>query len=161
MYYKNFLTTRICDWFIDLHKRNDDKIQVFNDRRVLRLYDVIEEENVKRLIGFMDKHISKAYPEKSFYVKNIEVVEWKAGQEMDWHRDYPFYNATSIIFLNDNFKGGELITALDPEEKLKYTRIIHPVKQEAVVSFLDTLWHKVTPVTKGTRYTLAAWYGTV
>ena len=138
MYFKNFLPAGICHWFIDLHKRNDDKTQVFNDRKVLRLYDLIDkEETIKQL------------------------VEWKEGQGMDWHRDYPFYNATSIIFLNDNFKGGELITALDPEEKLKYTRIIHPVKQEAVVSFLDTLWHKVTPVTKGTRYTLAAWYGTV
>ena len=44
MYTKKFLYDEICDWFIALYKRSDDKKQVFNDKTVLRLYDLINKE---------------------------------------------------------------------------------------------------------------------
>ena len=91
-------------------------------------------------------------------IKNIEVVEWNEGQSMDWHRDYPYYEGTSIIFLNDNYGGGELVTASDPSDAMEHTRIIHSPEKGAIVSFLNTLYHKVNPVIKGKRYTLAVWY---
>ena len=125
MYTNKFLLEKICDWFIDLYKRSDNKKQVFNNKKVLRLYDLIAEE----------------------------------GQSMDWHRDYPHYEGTSIIFLNDDYEGGELITASDPSDTMKHTRIIHSPEKGSNVSFLNTLYHKVNPVIKGKRYTLAVWYG--
>tara|TARA_R100000656_G_scaffold78135_1_gene57537 strand:- start:59 stop:547 length:489 start_codon:yes stop_codon:yes gene_type:complete len=162
MYTKKFLYDEICDWFITLYKRSDDKKQVFNDKKVLRLYDLItEEDTVKRAITFMSNHIAKEFPTKRFYIKNIELVEWNEGQGMDWHRDYPYYEGTSIIFLNDDYEGGELITANDAADSMKHTRIIHPPEKGAIVSFLNMLWHKVNPVTKGKRYTLAVWYDTL
>ena len=162
MYTKKFLYDEICDWFIALYKRSDDKKQVFNDKTVLRLYDLIaEEDTVKRAITFMSNHIAKDCPTKRFYIKNIEVVEWNEGQSMDWHRDYPHYEGTSIIFLNDDYEGGELITANDSSDAMKHTRIIHTPEKGAIVSFLNMLWHKVNPVTKGKRYTLAIWYDTM
>ena len=162
MYTKKFLYDEICDWFITLYKRSDDKKQVFNDKKVLRLYDLIaEEDTVKRAITFMSNHIAKEFPTKRFYIKNIELVEWNEGQGMDWHRDYPHYEGTSIIFLNDDYEGGELITANDSSDAMKHTRVIHPPEKGAIVSFLNMLWHKVNPVIKGKRYTLAVWYDTM
>ena len=162
MYTNKFLLEKICDWFIDLYKRSDNKKQVFNNKKVLRLYDLIaEEEDVKRTIAFMGNHMANDFPTKRLYVQNIEVVEWNEGQSMDWHRDYPHYEGTSIIFLNDDYEGGELITANDSSEAMKHTRIIHTPEKGAIVSFLNMLWHKVNPVTKGKRYTLAIWYDTM
>ena len=88
----------------------------------------------------------------------MEVVEWNEGQGMDWHRDYPIYKGTSIIFLNDDFEGGELITASDPAESMAGTRKINKPQKGSVISFKDVVWHKVNPVIKGKRYTLAIWY---
>lgn len=159
MYTNKFLLDKICDWFIDLYKRSDDKKQVFNNKKILRLYDLIaEEDDVKRTITFMGNHMAKDFPTNRLYVKNIEVVEWNEGQSMDWHRDYPHYEGTSIIFLNDDYEGGELITASDPSDAMKHTRIIYSPKKGANVSFLNTLYHKVNPVIKGKRYTLVIWY---
>jgi len=159
MYHKNFLLDSLCDWFINLYKRSDDKKQVFNDKKVLRLYDLIaEEDDVKRMITFMSYHIANDMPAQRFYVKNIEVVEWNEGQSMDWHRDYPFYEGTSIIFLNDDYEGGELVTANDPSDAMKHTKITHSPKKGSIVSFSNKLYHKVNPVIKGKRYTLAVWY---
>lgn len=160
MYTNKFLLDKICDWFIDLYKRSDNKKHVFNDKKVLRLYDLIaEEDDIKRTITFMSSHMAKDFPTKRLYIKNIEVVEWNEGQSMDWHRDYPYYEGTSIIFLNDDYEGGELITASDPSDAMKHTRIIHSPEKGSNVSFLNTLYHKVNPVIKGKRYTLAVWYG--
>ena len=159
MYTNKFLLDKICDWFIDLYKRSDNKKHVFNDKKVLRLYDLIaEEDDIKRTITFMSNHMAKDFPTKILNIKNIEIVEWNEGQSMDWHRDYPFYEGTSIIFLNDDYEGGELITASDPSDAMKHTRLVHSPKKGSNVSFLNTLYHKVNPVIKGKRYTLAVWY---
>ena len=156
---KDFLHKNMSEWFIDFFKRNSDKHVVFNDKKLLRLYDVInQEENLRMGVGYITRYISRKYKEKSFYIKNWEVVEWKENQGMDWHRDHLHYAATSIIFLNDDFEGGELITATDPTEKMKHLRTIHKPTKGTCVSFLGHTWHKVNPVTKGVRYTLAVWY---
>ena len=149
MYHRNFLLDRICDEFINLYKRSDNKKQIFNDKKVLRLYDLIaEEDDVKRMITFMSYYIANDFPTKRLYIKNIEIVEWNEGQSMDWHRDYPFYEGTSIIFLNDDYEGGEFHffdgKVIEPEAgKL----IIHP-------TFAG---HGVKRVTKGNRYSCVAW----
>jgi hypothetical protein len=153
-----FFHDKLCQAFIDLYKNNDEAKQVFNNKKVLRLYDLInQEEIVKQLIPYMyDYCVNKI--STNLYIKNMEVVEWNEGQGMDWHRDYPIYKGTSIIFLNDDFEGGELITASDPAESMVETRKINKPQKGSVISFKDVVWHKVNPVIKGKRYTLAIWY---
>tara|TARA_R110000787_G_scaffold124282_3_gene235329 strand:+ start:1346 stop:1831 length:486 start_codon:yes stop_codon:yes gene_type:complete len=154
----NLIHDKLCQFFIDLYKNNDEAKQVFNDKKVLRLYDLInKEETIKQLIAFIHSYSHKNV-DPSFYINNMEVVEWNEGQGMDWHRDYPIYKGTSVIFLNDNFEGGELITASDYSEAMSSTRVVHKPKKGSVVSFKEIVWHKVNPVIKGKRYTLAIWY---
>ena len=127
-------------------------------KKVLRLYDLInKEETIKKLIPFIHNYCQHSV-DGSFYIKNMEVVEWNVGQGMDWHRDYPYYKGTSIIFLNDDFEGGELLTASDYSEAMESTRVTHKPKKGSIVSFKDVVWHKVNPVIQGKRYTLAIWY---
>ena len=152
-----FFHVKIFQWFIDLYHNNDEAKQVFNNKKVLRLYDLItKEDTLKQFIPFIHENSREPFP--GFYIQNMEVVEWNEGQGMDWHRDYPYYNGTSIIFLNDDFEGGELVTATDYSEAFSSTRKIHKPKKGSIVSFKDVVWHKVNPVIKGKRYTLAIWY---
>lgn len=154
---EDFFHDKMCQWFIDLYHNNDEAKQVFNNKKVLRLYDLItKEDTLKQFIPFI--HENSREPLPGFYIQNMEVVEWNEGQGMDWHRDYPYYDGTSIIFLNDDFEGGELVTATDYSEAFSSTRKIHKPKKGSIVSFKDVVWHKVNPVIKGKRYTLAIWY---
>ena len=154
---ENFFHDKMCQWFIDLYHNNDEAKQVFNNKKVLRLYDLItKEDTIKQFIPFIHENSRESFP--GFYIKNMEVVEWNVGQGMDWHRDYPYYKGTSIIFLNDDFEGGELLTASDYSEAMESTRVTHKPKKGSIVSFKDVVWHKVNPVTQGKRYTLAIWY---
>ena len=59
-----------------------------------------------------------------------------------------------------NYKGGDLQFDLsNPKQKNK--RIITTIEnikpQGSIVVFPSFLWHRVTPVTKGTRYSLVIW----
>ena len=61
---KDFLHKNMSEWFIDFFKRNSDKQVIFNDKKLLRLYDVInQEENLRMGIGYITRYISRKYQE--------------------------------------------------------------------------------------------------
>jgi len=80
---------------------------------------------------------------------------------------FPAYNGkirklSVTVSLSDNkdYKGGELQFYLNsPKLKEKdKIKICEEVKtQGSIVVFPSHLWHRVTPVTKGTRYSLVMW----
>ena len=54
---ENFFHDKMCQWFIDLYHNNDEAKQVFNNKKVLRLYDLInKEETIKQLIPFIHNY---------------------------------------------------------------------------------------------------------
>jgi PKHD-type hydroxylase len=92
--------------------------------------------------------------------EKTQVCRYKSIDEgyYDWHVDaYPPQNGTQrklscVILLNDaeNFEGGVLeLKGLD--EQITFT------KQGSVIVFPSFIEHKVTPVTKGVRYTAVVW----
>tara|TARA_R100001163_G_C5067634_1_gene206917 strand:- start:651 stop:1133 length:483 start_codon:yes stop_codon:yes gene_type:complete len=156
---KEFIPQSLCHWFIDLYKRNDNKKITFNEKKVLRLYDILnEEETLKQGIGYITRYAKDRFKDYTFYVDNFEIVEWNEGQGMPWHRDYPYYEATTIVYLNENFEGGELVTGHDPADYQQHLSKTHKPVTGTAVSFMGNTWHKVNPVTKGKRYTMAIWY---
>ena len=96
---------------------------------------------------------------------NIQFTEYKADYvgKYEWHTDVLWGSTTMhhrklsmVIQLTDplEYEGADLeikTLFLDPppQEDLK--------KQGAVVVFPSFLLHRVTPITKGTRYSLVAW----
>ena len=60
------------------------------------------------------------------------------------------------VILNDNFEGGALEFAGYAKEKCTIT----PVEAEAgsVIVFPSCMEHRVTPITKGTRYSVVCWF---
>lgn len=100
-----------------------------------------------------------------WHLHEMQFTEYHAEDEgyYDWHMD-TFFNGQSlsqrklsmVIQLSDpdNYEGGQLemrpwFMEPPPADKLK--------NQGAVVIFPSLVHHRVTPVTKGTRYSLVAW----
>ncbi len=105
-----------------------------------------------------------------------QFTTYNKNQFYDWHTDgshnvYESINPNYVgkmrklsvtVSLSDpkDYKGGDLQFDLsNPKQKNK--RIITTVEnikpQGSIVVFPSFLWHRVTPVTKGTRYSLVIW----
>jgi predicted 2-oxoglutarate/Fe(II)-dependent dioxygenase YbiX len=66
-------------------------------------------------------------------------------------QQYGYPHLTSLLFLNDNYEGGEFVM-LDDTYKAK-------VKQGSVIVFPSNFMydHEVKKVTKGNRYSVMTW----
>ena len=62
------------------------------------------------------------------------------------------------VILNDDYEGGELeFLEIDHNGELRVTKITPEIG--SAIIFPSYINHRVTPVTKGTRYSVVAWYG--
>ena len=110
-------------------------------------------------------------------IKGAEVIQltrYKEGGFYSWHRDGISDNISSkdrfdnpilkgnvrkvslTLLLNDDFEGGDLEFATYSEETCEIT----PIKAKAgdMIFFTSGTEHRVTPITKGTRYSLVVWF---
>ena len=134
----NFISAHKCQALVERFKIKSHFSKKFRDTIVL---------------GFRDddvlKHIIETftfYPFKN--IDNMEIVKWPTGSKMTLHRDEGD-TFSWIIYLNDDFEGGE--TVIDGIK-------IQP-KIGRLVLFSNGFYeHEVKEITKGTRYTLIAWY---
>ena len=110
------------------------------------------------------------------YFESMQFTKYKPGQFYDWHQDgthIPHKGPNKNYFgkirklsvtvsLSDpkDYKGGDLQFDLsNPKQKNKRPiETITQIKpQGSIVVFPSHTWHRVTPVTKGTRYSLVIW----
>lgn len=129
----------------------------------------------------LDPYIKLANKEMklNYQISTNEVCQftvYEQGQYYGWHQDawpepYPMNHRdkdvrnknrklSSTIALNskDEYEGGVLQVALDNMHNPK--RQIQNVDlstRGSITVFPSYLWHRVTPVTKGTRYSLVMW----
>ena len=97
--------------------------------------------------------------------ESMQLTRYKEGDFYSWHRDGISDNITSqdrvrkislTLVLNDDFEGGDLEFATYSEENCEIT----PIKAKAgdMIFFTSGTEHRVTPITKGTRYSLVTWF---
>jgi len=97
----------------------------------------------------------------------VQFARYRDGGHYGWHRDV---NESAIspngesrklsltLCLTDpkDYEGGEL--QFFNGERLEEQRIINDIQDQGSVIVFDSRdWHRVTPVTKGTRYSLVCW----
>lgn len=93
----------------------------------------------------------------------VQIGKYEEGGHYDWHKDETFYSrlksnhrkVSVVVFLSDpaTYEGGDLLMHIVGETKLE-------APLGSIICFPSELVHKVTPVTKGVRYSLALWaYG--
>ena len=110
------------------------------------------------------------------YFESMQFTKYKLNQFYDWHQDpmpVPYDNPgdpnfhgkirkiSGIVQLSDpkDYKGGDLEIQPrmheDARHTIKTTKHFKP--RGSVIIFPSHLWHRVKPVTKGTRYSLVIW----
>jgi len=147
--YENFLTPSQCQYFI---KRHSDLFNPDNDKRTfyhrktevvpLSSYLAHDSKELNGRLNFTIKNI-----DAEMFVDYFEIVKWPPKELQIAHKDFIYHYYASIIYLNDNFEGGETVVG-------KTT--IKP-KQGLMILF-DKEVHSVNKIKKGTRYTIPCWY---
>jgi PKHD-type hydroxylase len=150
----------------DLKKKRDSNIVWLNDRWIYKeIQPFIHQAN--KLAGWnFDWDFSES----------CQFTKYKLNQFYDWHCDSweaPYINPDNkethgkirklsvTCSLSDpkNYKGGELefdFRNMDPD-KPTIRKCAEIAARGSIVVFPSHVWHRVKPVTKGTRYSLVIW----
>jgi predicted 2-oxoglutarate/Fe(II)-dependent dioxygenase YbiX len=117
-------------------------------------YDDIKKSVLKTIKKYSNQHknfscihhtdfrINK-YSEGGFMSEHVDNIHHSHGQQ------YGFPQATILLFLNDDYEGGEIIIANKQFEPEKGSAIIFPS------NFMYP--HEVLKVTKGNRWSMVCW----
>ena len=135
--------------------------------------DYIDNNTAKNFINLYDDNLQKTYKNhdttpleipldgfgltesicKDFDIKHsldkLEIVKREEGSYMENHVDKGDAIAF-ILYLNDEFEGGE--TVFENQTTIK------PKKGRLLVFSNGIIQHKVNLITKGERYVLAGWF---
>jgi len=151
---------------IDLKKKRDSNIVWLNDRWIYKeIQPFIHQAN--RLAGWnFDWDFSES----------CQFTKYKLNQFYDWHcdswesayanKDNPDtfgkirkLSVTCSLSSPEDYEGGELefdFRNMDPDKQsVRKCAEIKP--RGSIVVFPSHVWHRVKPVTKGTRYSLVIW----
>ena len=157
---RDFLNKDLCQWLVKFHQEYYDKLGMpvdLNQRKCLDLYsccyflkldtDSNPSDPIKYVISLLNNHISKI--NKNSFINYSQIVNWPAGSYQPSHRDFDYHPLTSIIYLNNDFEGGETLVG---DQK-----IFPEIGKIVSFSGKDT-YHEVLPVKSGSRFTIATWY---
>lgn len=109
------------------------------------------------------------------YSEACQFTEYKVGQFYDWHcdsyhepynlpdephRDKKIRKLSMTLSLTDpsEYEGGDLEFDFRNTDEGSQPRICEEIRKKgSIVVFPSFVWHRVTPVTKGTRHSLVCW----
>ena len=156
----DYLTADECDQLVSLFDstsfRDPDLIGSWAQRVKWPKYP--EELRIK----IMDQRVELAekFFEKKLEIDNLNITLWNEGNLMHPHSDYggqneyPWREYASIIYLNDDYEGGEIYM---PEWKMYHA----PKKGQLVMFPGGKVIHGVNEVKKSRRLTSICWFKTV
>ncbi len=123
----------------------------------------------KDIFEFINEAMNNANQQSEWHfdvpiIEPLQFTEYKVGQRYDWHVDQFMGYEDTIrkisfsILLNDDFEGGEFEIEAGSPAKSAEDRI-HKInlKKGDGLFFPSYTWHRVRPVTKGTRHSLVGW----
>lgn len=149
---------------LDLKKKRDSNVVWLNDSWIYKeIHPYINEAN-KRAGWNFDWDWSES----------IQFTKYSKSQFYDWHCDSyqePFnsddknfdgkirkLSVTCSLSNPKDYAGGELEFQFRDNQDPTDTRVCKEIlPQGSIVVFPSHVWHRVKPVTKGTRYSLVVW----
>jgi len=150
-----------------VNKKYVDNLKKLRNSQVVWLTDSWIYEALHPLIDTANRNAGWNFNWK--FSEKIQFTIYEKGQHYNWHRDsFPNPDKAGMIRklsvtvqLNDSkdFKDGKLQFCMDDTRPDYERRIItcNESNRGSVIVFPSHLWHRVTPVTKGTRYSLVLW----
>ena len=143
----NLITDKECDALIKTFDSNEHFADPYRD--VFKMGIDKESPHFKFLL---DKLNEQSYKINKSTLDWYQIVKWPEGSKQPLHLDDRFGGQalSGILYLNDNFEGGNTYYENDI--------IIIPKKKRGI--FFDGCYyrHGVKKVSKGTRYVIASWY---
>lgn len=143
-----FLSKKVTKLLIDYFKQREAKTFFLHNNR----YPLFFGRHTGELPFLRNKLINKAKLINGSTIDWFHIVKWipSHGQQLHYDLADETTTLTSIIYLNDDFEGGETYF----EDGTTFT----PKVGRAL--YFDGNYHKhgVKPITNGTRYTVSAWY---
>ena len=149
----------------NLKKQRDSNIVWLSDRWVLNeIQPFVSQANVSAGWNFQWD-----------WTEACQFTKYSKGQYYGWHSDswsqvydnpgHPVHgkrrklSATLSLSNEKSYKGGDLeFDFRNVEREKQKTRICKEIKPKgSVVVFPSDIWHRVTPVTQGCRYSLVVW----
>lgn len=128
------------------------------DWRFQKLFDVLWKTAIEANSDFFNVHITKLdYIQFAEYDASYQG-EYKDHHDVFWLNDDPFYHRklSCVIQLSDpeTYEGGNLEfvdTAFFPPA--------NEIREQGTITYFPSMFrHRATPVTRGTRYSIAAWF---
>ena len=114
---------------------------------------------VRRVISNLFHKYNKECSTEATVIASVEILKYKKGGFYTIHSDHHASiprTLSVIIFLNNDYEGGEL-NFHDPITKEVY-QTIEPSPGRCVIWPSNFMYpHSVSPVTKGTRYAIVSW----
>ena len=150
---ENFIEDHLCDYFVEHHKKNSKNINKDSHHRDTKIISCEAQAyqagdlHFKILLAKLN-YLIKNHSKNSL-IKYPEIVEWPEKSSQDEHIDFDYHPYTSILYLNDNYKGGETMVG---------DKKIHPKKGKIVLFEGNKIKHRVLEISAGIRYTNATWY---
>ena len=150
---------------LDLRKKRDSNVVWLDERWIYKeLHPYVHEANKNAGWNF-----------EFDFTESCQFTKYHKGQFYGWHTDswaFPYNKPNDLnihgkirklsvtISLSDpkDYKGGDLEFQLRNKDKPNLIRKCPEVKPKgSIVVFPSFVWHRVKPVTKGTRYSLVCW----
>jgi PKHD-type hydroxylase len=163
-----------CDYVINISEKNalalaeiDSKLGNKKTRssKVVFIKDDKLNTSLTRVINEHNKNAKWNFQIKEF--EPLQYTVYEINDHYDWHIDshsyvYPNGMIRKISFtlcLNEDYEGGEFeISKPNPKpEKHINLKFKDKFTLGTVISFPSFVWHKVNPVTSGTRKVLVGW----
>lgn len=145
----NFLSEEECQYCINFFDCKNNNSFYYGDNNTTPL-DLLEYDKEFYIFNKRVLDLCKSLYDREYLISNNEIVKWYPGKSsMQSHLDYETDIWSAIIYLNDQYYGGKTFF----DNGIEVTP-----KQGSLVLFSGSrMYHGVTPLINGNRYTLAYW----
>ena len=162
---ENFISSSDANKLIKFFNANDHLC--FDDRKEHSKRNIhfskISDINIKNiLIYYANKNIifiDHYFKTKTMLWQQMRLCRWRKNDEMKMHFDKQAKDCmdySSLIYLNDNYDGGELCFEENSEKK------DYKMKKFSCVIFPSHMYyHGVKKILNGFRYTIPSWYSKI
>ena len=167
---KNFLNKEECDNLLEFSLKKDLKVanvaipdgvdakKIRNSNVFFYDYSVDFSYLNPKLIEIFKKEVKIKGYDIDFTKNNFQFTEYGVGGFYTWHTDsspdtYTDRYCSMVIQLNDDYEGGDLQMRNEDKEEITLERGLGNL-----FLFYSHIWHTVTPVTNGCRYSLVNWF---
>ena len=179
--FQNALTKKTCSNIIKKYNRKKQKAKVGKTAEVKKTrnssVNLIRDKNLYNLITPIVTEANKKanWNFEIDWVEDVQFTSYKKGEFYDWHQDYfdEPYKCDDVNFNNKIRKLSCCINLYDPKKykggqlELKIQRektevIVNPKEfnneQGSIIVFPSHIFHRVTPIISGKRYSLVSWF---